>query len=77
MKKGENKGRTRTFPVDPNVPRWVCQNCRNPLCIVGADSYADKFFNDPSRYGSLGFHYYHLLIKLIDWYLLFVDFADL
>ncbi|KAL3024537.1 hypothetical protein AAZX31_04G128300 [Glycine max] len=54
MKKGENKGRTRTFPVDPNVPRWVCQNCRNPLCIVGADSYADKFFNDPSRYGMQG-----------------------
>ncbi|XP_047178026.1 beclin-1-like protein [Vigna umbellata] len=49
MKKGDNKGRTRTFPVDPNVPRWVCQNCRNPLCIVGVDSYADKFFNDPSR----------------------------
>ncbi|KAJ1414964.1 Atg6/Beclin [Sesbania bispinosa] len=43
------KGRTRTFPVDPNVPRWVCQNCRNSLCIVGVDSYADKFFNDPSR----------------------------
>ncbi|WVY99944.1 hypothetical protein V8G54_026014 [Vigna mungo] len=49
MKKGDNKGRTRTFPVDPNVPRWVCQNCRNPLCIVGVDSYADKFLNDPSR----------------------------
>ncbi|KAG4994697.1 hypothetical protein JHK86_031524 [Glycine max] len=54
MKKGENKGRTRSFPVDPNVPRWVCQNCRNPLCIVGADSYADKFFNDPSRSGMQG-----------------------
>ncbi|MCH96090.1 beclin 1 protein, partial [Trifolium medium] len=43
------KGRSRSLPVDPNVPRWVCQNCRNPLCIVGVDSYADKFFNDPSR----------------------------
>ncbi|KAF6171184.1 hypothetical protein GIB67_011245 [Kingdonia uniflora] len=41
-----NKG--RTFPVDPNLPRWVCQNCRHPLCIVGVDSYADKFFNDSS-----------------------------
>nr|KYP59755.1 Beclin-1-like protein [Cajanus cajan] len=54
MKKGDNKGRTRTFPVDPNVPRWVCQNCRNPLCIVGVDSYAEKFFNDSSRSGMQG-----------------------
>ncbi|CAI8596012.1 unnamed protein product [Vicia faba] len=48
------KGRNRSFPVDPNVPRWICQNCRNPLCIVGVDSYADKFFNDPSRSGMQG-----------------------
>ncbi|GAU39309.1 hypothetical protein TSUD_119140 [Trifolium subterraneum] len=48
------KGRSRNLPVDPNVPRWVCQNCRNPLCIVGVDSYADKFFNDPSRSGMQG-----------------------
>ncbi|XP_061352886.1 beclin-1-like protein [Gastrolobium bilobum] len=53
MKKVE-KGRSRTFPVDPNVPRWVCQNCRNSLCIVGVDSYADKFFSDPSRSGMQG-----------------------
>lgn len=38
----------RKLPVDPNVPRWVCQNCRHALCIVGVDSYADKFFNDTS-----------------------------
>lgn len=38
----------RKLPVDPNVPRWVCQNCRHALCIVGVDSYADKFFNDSS-----------------------------
>ncbi|XP_057457174.1 beclin-1-like protein [Lotus japonicus] len=48
------KGRSRTLPADPNVPRWVCQNCRNSLCIVGVDSYADKFFNDPSRSGMQG-----------------------
>ncbi|CAK8564606.1 unnamed protein product [Lathyrus sativus] len=48
------KGRNRSFPVDPNVPRWICQNCRNPLCVVGVDSYADKFFNDPSRSGMQG-----------------------
>ncbi|KAF5743782.1 autophagy protein Apg6 [Tripterygium wilfordii] len=40
--------RGRTFPVDPNLPRWVCQNCHNPLCIIGVESYADKFFNDSS-----------------------------
>uniref|UniRef100_A0A2P2L3Q0 Uncharacterized protein MANES_01G246700 n=1 Tax=Rhizophora mucronata TaxID=61149 RepID=A0A2P2L3Q0_RHIMU len=38
----------RTFPVDPHLPRWVCQNCRHSLCIVGVDSYADKFLNDSS-----------------------------
>ncbi|KAJ0986187.1 hypothetical protein J5N97_004543 [Dioscorea zingiberensis] len=46
---GRDKG--RGFPVDPNLPRWLCQNCRNALCVVGAESYADKFFNDPSRSG--------------------------
>ncbi|XP_044502539.1 beclin-1-like protein [Mangifera indica] len=35
--------------VDPNLPRWVCQNCRNSLCIVGADSYADRYLNDSAR----------------------------
>ncbi|XP_057738902.1 beclin-1-like protein [Arachis stenosperma] len=49
-----DRTRNRSFPVDPNVPRWVCQNCRNPLCIVGVDSYADKFFSDPSRSGMQG-----------------------
>ncbi|XP_077251278.1 beclin-1-like protein [Tasmannia lanceolata] len=36
------------FPVDPNLPKWVCQNCHHSLCVVGVDSYADKFFNDSS-----------------------------
>ncbi|KAF7844108.1 beclin-1-like protein [Senna tora] len=44
----------RTFPADPNLPRWVCQNCHNNLCIVGVDSYAEKFFIDPSRSGMQG-----------------------
>nr|XP_043609485.1 beclin-1-like protein [Erigeron canadensis] len=35
--------KTRALPVDPNLPRWVCQNCRNSLSITGVD---DKFFND-------------------------------
>ncbi|KAK9280444.1 hypothetical protein L1049_014135 [Liquidambar formosana] len=38
----------RNFPVDPTLPRWVCQNCLHALCIVGVDSYADKFFNESS-----------------------------
>ncbi|OIT38533.1 PREDICTED: beclin-1-like protein [Nicotiana attenuata] len=45
----------RTLPVDPNLPRYLCQNCHNPLCIVGVDNYADKFFPDfPSRSGMQG-----------------------
>ncbi|KAJ8540070.1 hypothetical protein K7X08_026459 [Anisodus acutangulus] len=36
----------RTLPVDPNLPRYLCQNCHNPLCIAGVDNYADKFFPD-------------------------------
>ncbi|RRT59126.1 hypothetical protein B296_00022717 [Ensete ventricosum] len=46
---GGDKG--RSFPMDPNLPIGVCQNCRHALCVVGVDSYADKFFNDPSRSG--------------------------
>ncbi|KAJ4827857.1 hypothetical protein Tsubulata_013004 [Turnera subulata] len=43
---GDNK--SRNFPVDPNLPRWICQNCRNPLCVVGVDPYAEKFLSDSS-----------------------------
>lgn len=47
--------KSRTLPVDPNLPRWVCQNCRQSLCVVGVDSYADKFSNDySSRSGMQG-----------------------
>ncbi|GMH00422.1 hypothetical protein Nepgr_002261 [Nepenthes gracilis] len=38
----------RSFQADPNLPRWVCQNCRHSLTIVGVDSYAEKFLNDDS-----------------------------
>ncbi|CAA2960871.1 beclin-1 [Olea europaea subsp. europaea] len=34
----------RNLPVDPNLPRFLCQNRRQSLCIVGIDSHADKFF---------------------------------
>lgn len=38
--------------MDPNLPRWYCQNCRHSLCVVGVDSYADKFVGEsPSRSG--------------------------
>ncbi|KAI3829266.1 hypothetical protein L1987_03385 [Smallanthus sonchifolius] len=40
--------KTRAMPVDPNLPRWVCQNCHHSLSITGVD---DKFFTD-SRSGS-------------------------
>ncbi|CAN1160052.1 Beclin-1-like protein [Linum perenne] len=43
-----DKGGTLQVQVDPNLPRWMCQNCRHSLCIVGADSFADKFLNDSS-----------------------------
>ncbi|CAO2835487.1 unnamed protein product [Amaranthus hypochondriacus] len=33
-----NKG--RNFEVDPNLPKWACQNCHHPLSIVGVvDSF--------------------------------------
>lgn len=38
----------RTLPVDPNLPRYLCQNCRNYLCFVGVDSHAEKFLADAS-----------------------------
>ncbi|KAH0451295.1 hypothetical protein IEQ34_018594 [Dendrobium chrysotoxum] len=51
MKDEVKGGKGTSFPVDPNLPRWVCQNCRHALCVVGVESYTDKFFNDPSRSG--------------------------
>ncbi|XP_075476624.1 beclin-1-like protein [Primulina tabacum] len=33
----------RILPADPNLPRFLCQNCHQNLCFVGVDSYADKF----------------------------------
>ncbi|KAL5863330.1 hypothetical protein ACOSQ3_000844 [Xanthoceras sorbifolium] len=49
MRKEDVPDKGRTFSVDPNLPRWMCQNCRNHLCIVGVDSYADKYLNDSTR----------------------------
>ena len=40
--------KSRSLPVDPNLPRCVCQNCRHSLYVVSVHSYADKFFNDYS-----------------------------
>ncbi|KAB1219611.1 Beclin-1-like protein [Morella rubra] len=55
MKKESMGDKSRSLPVDPNLPRWVCQNCRHSLCVVGVDSYADKFLNDySSRSGMQG-----------------------
>ncbi|KAG7566617.1 Atg6 BARA domain [Arabidopsis suecica] len=43
MRKEEIPDKSR---IDPNLPKWVCQNCHHALTIVGVDSYAGKFFND-------------------------------
>ncbi|KAK8341110.1 hypothetical protein V6Z12_A08G144800 [Gossypium hirsutum] len=49
MKKEYIPDKGRSLPVDPNLPKWICQNCHHSLCIVGFDSYVDKFPNDSSR----------------------------
>ncbi|XP_044480537.1 beclin-1-like protein isoform X1 [Mangifera indica] len=54
MKKEDLPEKGRTLSVDPNVPRWMCQNCRHYLSIVGADSYAEKYLNDSTRSGMQG-----------------------
>ncbi|RAL38735.1 hypothetical protein DM860_002713 [Cuscuta australis] len=41
---------SRTLPVDLNLPRYLCQNCHNSLCIVGVDTYAEKFFASDSSF---------------------------
>lgn len=43
--------KSRGLFVDPSIPRWLCQNCRHPLSIIGAESYAEKFGAEPSRLG--------------------------
>eukprot|EP01018_Ginkgo_biloba_P000510 Gb_14517 [translate_table: standard] len=47
----EDGDKTKGFTVDPNLPRWLCQMCRHPLCVVGADSFAERFAAEPSRSG--------------------------
>ncbi|CAM6126094.1 unnamed protein product [Calypogeia fissa] len=36
---------------DPNLPRWLCQMCRHPLAVVGAESFAERIAGEPSRSG--------------------------
>ena len=38
--------KSQSLPMDLNLPRWDCQNCRHSLCVVGVDSYDNKFFNN-------------------------------
>ncbi|XP_077212591.1 beclin-1-like protein isoform X3 [Tasmannia lanceolata] len=47
--KDDTADKGRSFPGDPNLPKWACQNCHHALCVIGLDSYAEKFFNDSSR----------------------------
>lgn len=54
MREGESLGATNSsgFAVDPNLPRWLCQMCRHPLCVLGAESYAERIAAEPPRSGS-------------------------
>lgn len=56
MKKDDIPDKGRIFPVDPSVPKWVCQNCHHNLCIVGVDSYAQKFMNESSAMQGSSIH---------------------
>ncbi|XP_060213350.1 beclin-1-like protein [Lycium barbarum] len=47
-KNSSRSDKGRSLPVDPNLPRYLCQNCHNPLSFAGVDNYADKFFPDSS-----------------------------
>lgn len=38
---------------DPALPRWVCQMCRHPLSVVGAESFAERIMTEPSRSGGV------------------------
>ncbi|XP_010469103.1 PREDICTED: beclin-1-like protein [Camelina sativa] len=56
MRKEEIPDKTRSIPMDPRLPKWVCQNCHHSLTIVGVvDSYAAKFFSDspPSAFATM------------------------
>ncbi|KAL6493954.1 Vacuolar protein sorting-associated protein atg6 [Orobanche gracilis] len=33
----------RILPINPNLPLFLCQNCRQSLSMVGVDSHADKY----------------------------------
>ena len=38
--------KSQSLPMDLNLPRWDCQNCRHSLCVISIDSYDNKFFNN-------------------------------
>uniref|UniRef100_A0A0D6R4K7 Beclin-1-like protein n=1 Tax=Araucaria cunninghamii TaxID=56994 RepID=A0A0D6R4K7_ARACU len=48
--KGTGTGSSGSY-LDPSLPRWLCQMCRHPLTIVGAESYAEKFAAEQYRSG--------------------------
>lgn len=54
MKEGETS--SRGYAVDPNLPRWLCQMCKHPLCVLGAESFVERIAAEPSRSGSGGTH---------------------
>jgi len=36
---------------DPNLPKWLCQMCRHPFIVSGADTFAERFAAEPARSG--------------------------
>lgn len=37
---------------DPSLPRWLCQMCRHPFTVTGADTFAERFALEPARSGA-------------------------
>ncbi|MCL7039041.1 hypothetical protein MKW94_018118 [Papaver nudicaule] len=52
MKEDISSDKRRSFPVDPNLPRWQCQNCRHALCIVSVDFYGNESASRAGMQGS-------------------------
>lgn len=41
--KEEVGGRGGRTGSDPSLPRWLCQMCRHPFFVTGADIYGERF----------------------------------
>lgn len=50
---GVRSGGRTGFGGDPNLPKWLCQMCRLPFVVSGADTFAERFASEPPRSGTL------------------------